>query len=359
MRATTRCLQCRTELLLIEPQPGVPVVCPGCGLTWAPSPEDLQPVPQTSTVAAVPPAPPRVQPQPRPLELEPADHGTHPLVWVALAGFLVLLLGGVGVAAWLVFAQKSETAEADPPPAPTPPPKRKPDPPPNAQPEAAFPTLSGAQVYKRLLRSTAFVVTPETRASGVLVHLDRGLVVTNFHAVRDADEIIVLFPAYDEKKQPITDIDHYVTNAEKLGVRAKVLYRKPTKDLAMLELARVRDGLRAVPFAQKPPPSGADVFSIGASGAERSRLWKLSSGRVSGRSEREIEAPWGTIAAKMLETNAGVNPGDSGGPVVNDRAELVAIVSHFDKTQREASGNIDVAEVRAVLKELAERDGWE
>src|SRR5262249_45306881 len=44
---------------------------------------------------------------------------------------------------------------------------------------------------------------------------------------------------------------------------------------------------------------------------------------------------------------------------VNDRAELVAIVSHFDKTQREASGNIDVAEVRAVLKELAERDGWE
>ena len=34
-----------------------------------------------------------------------------------------------------------------------------------------------------------------------------------------------------------------------------------------------------------------------------------------------------TVEAMFLETQKPVNPGDSGGPTVNDRGELVAVVS--------------------------------
>ena len=48
----------------------------------------------------------------------------------------------------------------------------------------------------------------------------------------------------------------------------------------------------------------------------------------------------------ILETDAPTNAGDSGGPVLNDRGELVGVVSHYADRQRQVSGNIDLEEVR-------------
>lgn len=58
----------------------------------------------------------------------------------------------------------------------------------------------------------------------------------------------------------------------------------------------------------------------------------------------------GVFECMFLETDAPVNPGDSGGPVMNDRGELVAVVSHFLIGQRQVSGNIDLEEVRDFIR---------
>jgi S1-C subfamily serine protease len=48
----------------------------------------------------------------------------------------------------------------------------------------------------------------------------------------------------------------------------------------------------------------------------------------------------------ILETDVPTNPGDSGGPVLNDRGQLVGVISHYAARQRQVSGNIDLEEVR-------------
>src|SRR5262249_8687252 len=162
-------------------------------------------------------------------------------------------------------------------------------------------------------------------------HAERKLVVTNQHVVRSHPVVAILFPAYDDKKKLITNVGYYVQNAKMLGIRATVVQTAASKDLAVLQIDRFPDEARPVPFARQPAAAGAKVWSIGASGVRpddaTGQLWRLSDGTVRSRYEDTITLRGGQkVKAMLLETTAGVNPGDSGGPVVNDLAELVAVV---------------------------------
>jgi S1-C subfamily serine protease len=55
------------------------------------------------------------------------------------------------------------------------------------------------------------------------------------------------------------------------------------------------------------------------------------------------------VEALVVETQVPTNPGDSGGPVVNERGELVAITQSNDTKQRLVSYHIDAGELRAFL----------
>ena len=118
-------------------------------------------------------------------------------------------------------------------------------------------------------------------------------------------------------------------------------------DLALIRVdRRLPDRAAAVPLARQPAATGSVVYSVGGSGAEDNLLWRLTKGNVCGRGQRRQAVDFGVLDCMILETDAPVNPGDSGGPVMNDRGELVAVVSHFNTTQRQVSGNIDIEEVR-------------
>jgi S1-C subfamily serine protease len=53
--------------------------------------------------------------------------------------------------------------------------------------------------------------------------------------------------------------------------------------------------------------------------------------------------------AQVVETTSPVNPGDSGGPLLNGQGELVAVTQGGVSTQGTISYFIDVSEVRTVL----------
>src|SRR5207249_1567090 len=59
------------------------------------------------------------------------------------------------------------------------------------------------------------------------------------------------------------------------------------------------------------------------------------------------------VDARVVETQSPVNSGDSGGPVVNDQGELVAVVQGHapDAQARLVSYFIDVSEVKALMAE--------
>jgi hypothetical protein len=53
---------------------------------------------------------------------------------------------------------------------------------------------------------------------------------------------------------------------------------------------------------------------------------------------------------RLVETQSPVNPGDSGGPVVDDELQLVGVTDSYTAGERLVSQSIDVSEVRDFLK---------
>jgi serine protease Do/serine protease DegQ len=137
--------------------------------------------------------------------------------------------------------------------------------------------------------------------SGVIVDAARGLVMTNHHVVKDAQEIAV------------GTKDRRVFKAELVG-------SDPGTDIALLRIPA--EGLTAIPFADSDRVNVGDFvvaignpFGIGQT---------VTSGIVSavGRSGLSMEG-----YEEFIQTDASINPGNSGGALVNLRGELVAINS--------------------------------
>ena len=103
---------------------------------------------------------------------------------------------------------------------------------------------------------------------------------------------------------------------------------------------------------------------MGSSGVEYAdwtgALWRKSSGEVRRRVYREL-TPSGThphtLSAMYLESDRPANPGDSGGPVVNARGELVGLVCLGDPS-RGISSDIDLVEIKSFLKKYALQEGF-
>lgn len=160
-------------------------------------------------------------------------------------------------------------------------------------------------VEKNLLVApqSMFVSSPGS-GSGVLISSD-GQVMTAAHVVQAADKIEVEF------------IDGQV-------VPAKVTASVPGADLAMLKLDWV-------PYNAKPArlgdsdkmQVGDDVFVIGAPYAMGH---SLSAGHVSARRVPKSSMA-SALSLELLQTDAAINKGSSGGPMFNLAGEVVGIVS--------------------------------
>jgi S1-C subfamily serine protease len=209
--------------------------------------------------------------------------------------------------------------------------------------------LGGEQVYRILVRSSVLVASPTGMGTGFLVDARRGYIVTNCHVVGRESKVAVVFPMYDRAGELITDFRPYERATQDVAAQGDVIDRDQARDLALIRVERLGPNSAPVKLSARPAPTGSSVFSVGGSGAEDNLLWRLAKGTVRGRAQRRVMADVGVFDCMVLETDAPVNPGDSGGPVMNDRAELVGVVSHFHVDERQVSGNIDLEELRAFL----------
>ncbi|MCS6866755.1 MAG: serine protease [Gemmataceae bacterium] len=215
--------------------------------------------------------------------------------------------------------------------------------------------LSGEELYPRLVRGTVLIASPQGMGSGFIVDSVNRLVITNYHVVGRQKRVTVVFPIYDSAGTLITDLKSYESHIQNTALRGNVLAVDPKRDLCLIQVEQLPTRAVSVPLAEHPAKPGAVVYSVGGSGAGDNLLWRLTKGTVRGRVQRQQFADFGSIDCMILETDAPVNPGDSGGPVVNDRCELVAVVSHHRLGNRLVSGNIDVEEVRHFLRTHSSR----
>jgi serine protease Do len=141
--------------------------------------------------------------------------------------------------------------------------------------------------------------------SGVLISAD-GKVLTAAHVVQTADRVAVEF-----------------TNG--MSVPARVIASEVRADVALLQLQRVPPGVVAARLADSDSVQvGDDVFIIGAPyGLGHS----LSAGHVSGR--HDMHRTVRGVPVEVLQTDAAVNMGNSGGPMFNSNGGVVGIVSQI------------------------------
>lgn len=218
---------------------------------------------------------------------------------------------------------------------------------------------SPKSIFQKTLRSTCMVIVPNVGSgSGWLVDKDKKLIVTNHHVVLNADRVTVLFPLFKDGKL-VSEKSAY---HEERGVRAKVIDTDVPRDLAVLQLIdALPEGVASLPLARDSAEPSDRVHSVGNPGASDA-LWVYTSGTVRAVYKKEwhhldLDRKTKTFRkAAVLETTSPVNPGDSGGPVVNDLSELVAVVS--SGRTKDASGpvqlmtwHIDVNEVKAFLEQ--------
>lgn len=204
------------------------------------------------------------------------------------------------------------------------------------------------EVYRSTIRSTAWILMPNSTGTGVLVDKERKLLVTNYHVVRDQYQVSVVFPQMEdgfpraEKAFYLKDRKNYIT--------ATLVLSDPNRDLAVLKLDRVPENAIAIKLAKRGARPGQTVHSIGNPSLSDA-LWVYTCGTVRQVYRKKLNLGKGlTVTARVVETQSPINPGDSGGPIVNNKGELVAISQAFLPKGRLISYGIDVTEVRSALK---------
>ena len=141
--------------------------------------------------------------------------------------------------------------------------------------------------------------------SGVVI-VDKGVILTSLHVVAGAKRIQVVF--YDGLESPAT-----------------VTGTRPEDDLAVLQAEKIPDDLMAATMRSTADLSVGDQvvaigfpFGIGPS---------ATAGIVSGL-RREFLSPEGKrLLTNLIQFDAAVNPGSSGGALVTARGEVVGIVT--------------------------------
>ncbi|MFN0018688.1 MAG: trypsin-like peptidase domain-containing protein [Pirellulaceae bacterium] len=204
------------------------------------------------------------------------------------------------------------------------------------------------KLYRKLLPSVCWVRhRPDANGSyglgtGWLLDASQKLVVTNDHVVTGQDELEIDFPEMKDG-QPIVEPDHYLR--KRTRIIGTVIHRDHDRDLALLQLSELPAGAKELKLADKVPAPGEKVVTIASLPRGSEGLWIFTVGTV--RMTYRRSHANGAVA-HVVETDMPFNQGNSGGPVINDRGELVSVVEGFqNEPVRQVSMTISVDEVRA------------
>jgi putative serine protease PepD len=226
----------------------------------------------------------------------PATRSASPLVPAAVAG----VVSAVAVSGVLLATGAIDDDESAPRPSSTP-----------------ARTTPLTEIYERARTGVVLVEArrpgtprpsgPPRRGDGIATGsgfaIDDGYVVTNDHVVTGRSEVTIGFNRRDERKAEVVGTD-------------------PSTDLALLRVKR--DDFRALPLGDSGSVRVGDAaIAIGNPfGLDRT----LTAGVVSG-TDREIDAPNGAPIVDAVQTDAAINSGNSGGPLLNESGEVIGVNS--------------------------------
>ncbi len=172
--------------------------------------------------------------------------------------------------------------------------------------------------------------------SGVIID-KRGLVLTNFHVVKGADEILIRL-------------------SDKREYRGQILGTDPKTDLAVVKFQ---------------PDHELTVATLGNSDALRVGEWAIAIGNPFGLDQTVTV---GVISAtgrsdvgiatyeNFIQTDASINPGNSGGPLVNLKGQVIGVNTAIVAAGQGIGFAIPINMVKRVIDQLVDKGkvvrGW-
>lgn len=179
---------------------------------------------------------------------------------------------------------------------------------------ATPPPAYSALVYQIIRPSLVFIETEATDkngeignglGSGIVVN-DNGNILTSLHVVADASDIQIIF-------------------ADGTKSKAQVLVAQPENDIALLSADQLP--AQIVPATLGNPNAmhvGDEAFVVGH---PLGLFGSMSAGVISGfdRSFRPVDGD--QKLEGLIQIDAAVNPGNSGGPLLNRRGQVIGIVT--------------------------------
>jgi S1-C subfamily serine protease len=247
-------------------------------------------------VEKIPPAP-AAKPVPVPAAKSAAKPAAKPARrrrWAIPAGVAALFL--VGFALFLVPSEPRPLAVEEPP-------QRE---------------MTAADAYEKIrgsvvmVRGSPYDGTEEVETKGSdstgtgVVIVDSGIILTNLHVVDGAKRIRVVF-------------------ADGMEAVADLIGARPEHDLAVLKAQTVPDDLEPATMRStvglrpgEPVVAVGFPFGIGPS---------ASAGVISGLGREYRSAEGKRILTNLIQFDAAVNPGNSGGPLVTNEGEVIGIVT--------------------------------
>ncbi|MCY4618917.1 MAG: trypsin-like peptidase domain-containing protein [Chloroflexi bacterium] len=192
-------------------------------------------------------------------------------------------------------------------------------------------SVDWAAIYTQAVPSLVTVQTEEGAGSGFFVSED-GHIITNFHVVADAEQLFV-----------------FMQDGSRL--EAEYIAKDAGNDLALLKVDP--EGLEVV----VPTYGRVDELQVGdpvgALGAPFSLPNTLTVGIVSavGRNRPSGGQTWEPLR-DTIQTDAALNPGNSGGMLIDERGRVIGIPTQIESPERVSSGIGFAVSADAMLRSL-------
>jgi putative serine protease PepD len=182
--------------------------------------------------------------------------------------------------------------------------------------------------------------SPGQQALGSGFVIDKaGHIVTNYHVVEGASEIEIGFSNHDTRKATIVGTD-------------------PSTDLAVLKVDASARALTPLPIADSDGVEvGDQVVAIGNPfGLERTATLGIVSAL-----QRAVTAPNGYTIDHVIQTDAPINRGNSGGPLIDLHGRVIGVNSQIETGGEGATGNVGIGfavpsnTVRTVVAQILDK----